>query len=728
MSQNRHWSLGWVYRMTTALGASARRCGRMAVAAIAAMATLLSLLGPAGATIQFNDLQLSGNLESQNLIRKPSASQFQFIQNRNVARIRLDWDLMQRGKFADKFDLPFLKESHFFLLYRGVYDGFYDIKPGGNQVGQTPIDDQIGGPISGNRIGSCRNKDGFIVYPCPGDPSQVQGLLPGAYSRMTGDSRSAAKFENALREIYIDATFSDIPLTMRIGRQQVIWGEADMFRLADIWNPLDVTWRFPAADTFDDYRVPLWLMKGIVDLGNVGPLTNTFLEIVYNPFDFQPGQKVAWLPRPGSIPYADPLRGGQVNWGTTSSHDSPDVLGNGYAAVSPIFMMNGTSYQKGDFNRSPADASEIGARFHAVLPGGAETSINYIYGRGKFVGTSPAFGVKIRQIYSDLQINQTRLAEHIGDPSFCTAKNGCMGRFAGLNVGRAWVDAEVVHPYVHVFGITGNYYENEYTSSVLRMETAYALGEPYATTEGSMDVNPSTAPVCFVLDPESPVKQCDPIKGKRDQYAPVGYVTRDVWAGMIGFDRPTWIRALNKKSTFFITNQFFWTNIPGHNVSNLKGIASSSQDPYFTPDDRFGDEWDQLKASGGMGQWETGPFAGQTERTQNGTWWRPNENSPVTEANGSPNDDVSAWELLNTTAISTGYKGGTVMPQFVQVFDPLNLWLSHAYQLQYSFSPSFSVTLQQRFFWSLHPPTRDPWMLGRFGRRDETGVKFTYQF
>lgn len=727
-----------------------RRHGGQAASWIVAAAMVLATLSPAGAILQFNNLQVSGNLETQNLLRTPDIDRFDFTQNRNVVRIRVDWDMMQDGRFAHKFDLPFLKEAHFFMLYRGVYDGFYDITPGGNQVGHSKIDDLVGGPVSGNKIGACIGPDGLYHYPCVGTERDASGneimnpnafparpydlisgngvrLLDGPYSRLTGADRRHAKFENDLREIYIDAVLADLPLTFRIGRQQVIWGEADMFRMTDIWNPLDISWRFPSADTFDDYRVPLWLIKGIYDLGSLGALSNVFVEVVYNPGDFRAGQKVAWLPYPNSLPYADPLRSGQVQWGTTSSADPNDPARNGFALVSPTFLLNGTSYSKGNFRRNPADASEVGARFHFVLPGGVESSVNYIYGRGKWVGTSPAFGLNLRQIYSDKQYNQTTLATNIGDPTICTPENGCTGRFAGLNVGRAWVEGEMMHPYVHVFGITGNYYEGEYTQAVLRTETAYAMGEPYPTTEGALDVHPNTAPICFVLDPESPVKKCDP-NFKRDQYSPVGYTTRDVWAGMIGFDRPTWFRPLNKKSTFFVTNQFFWTHIPGTGVSNLRGIAGLNRYPAFTPDDRFGDDWDKLKHNQGIGQWESGPFAGQTERTQNGTWWRPNASSPVAESNGAPDDSVRAWEFLNTTAITTGYRGGTVMPQFVQTFDPLNLWLSHAYQLQFSFSPSFAVTLQERLYFPLKSPMKDPWFLGRFGRRHETGVKFTYQF
>src|SRR4029453_12392618 len=91
------------------------------------------LAGPprhAGATLRFGDLQLSGNAQSQNLFRTPDASTWEYIQNRNTAHIRLDYDWLQGGKFITKYDIPFIEKSSMTLLWRGVYDGIYGFTPG----------------------------------------------------------------------------------------------------------------------------------------------------------------------------------------------------------------------------------------------------------------------------------------------------------------------------------------------------------------------------------------------------------------------------------------------------------------------------------------------------------------------------------------------------------------------------------------------------------------------
>ena len=54
----------------------------------------------------------------------------------------------------------------------------------------------------------------------------------------------------------------------------------------------------------------------IWDGGDVGPFTNSFAELVWNPGDFQPGNKVRFLPGPWGIPVPNPVRPGQVHLGS----------------------------------------------------------------------------------------------------------------------------------------------------------------------------------------------------------------------------------------------------------------------------------------------------------------------------------------------------------------------------------------------------------------------------
>jgi len=624
-------------------------------AAVPLLLLSIAVALPAGATMRYGAIEISGNVESQNLIRHSDVDKYQFVQNRNTFRLRVDWDWLQNGKLIDKISVPFIERSKLFILYRGVYDGFYDIGPTDRQHGQTRFDDLVGG-----RVTDISN-------------SQLDGI----------------KFENRLREAYIDLKVKDAPVSFRLGRQQVIWGEADQFRLMDIWNPLDVTWHFQqesgggvggGGGSWDNIRIPLWLAKGLWDIGDLGPLSNTFLEVVYNPFDFQPGAKVAFLPQPWSLPFPDPLRTGQIN-------NSNGLL------VTPQIDLQGTSLKKGDFSRNPQDASEVGTRFHAATPQGLEFSLNYLYGRGRGIGAASPFAVKIDSItFSDSPIVLADNPVGIYQPDI---NNPAVTQ----GVIPVNVKAEVVHPYMHIFGLTGNYFEGDYTASVFRFETAYAMGEPFQTVEEDKLV-----PVC-VFNPSTGKRTCP----KKTSSAflgtsPLGFTKRDVWAGMVGFDRQTWIRWLNPKTTWFLTGQFFWSYTTGGHVDDLRGTSGAGEFPYYGP----------------AGKWISGPNAGQVERQQ--------LSGPGVVGNA---DNVRRWEHLITFAATSFYRGGTIVPFVADAWDPVNDNNEVIWNLDYFYSNDIIITVDQKFFMSYGSKavSNDPWFAGgRFSRRDETGIKVTYQF
>jgi hypothetical protein len=619
--------------------------------------------------MRYGPLQISGNVDQLNLVRDSSPDKLQFVMNRNILRLRVDWDWFQKGRLIDRFDLPFIERSKVFLLYRGVYDSFYDIAPGGPQEGQTRYDDMVGGPISGNRPGMC------VGGPCPiGTAGSLPQLLPGSYSRLSDSDRSADKFNDQLREGYVDFKLKDAPLSFRIGRQQVIWGESDQFRVMDIINPLDLTWH-AEMESWDDIRIPLWLGKGLWNIGWLGPLSNTYLEVVYNPFDFQVSNTVDFLPRPWSVPFPDPLRLGQIS-------SSSGTL------TTSVFNMQGTSYRRGDFQKNPQDASEVGVRFHAVTPQGFNFSLDYLYGRGRGAGGANASAFKIEDISitnAAGQLSSISQAPVLGyyqpdpkNPGFIEP------------VHRVNVVGKLVYPYNHIFGMTGNYFDGDYTQSVLRFETLYETSTPYQTTDLSTLV---------------PVRAAGLPSQNLLTYgrSPLGFTKRDIWTGMAGFDRPTWIRFLNSKATWFLTGQFFWTYVTG-NVNNLCGNAPVGDFPYYGP----------------VGKWMSGPFAGLSERQQNA--------NPGVAGNG---DNIRRWEHLITFAASSFYRSGTVVPFIASAWDPVNDNELISWSVAYYYSNNFIITLEQNFFttYGSKAPSNDPEETGgRFDRRDETGIRLTYQF
>jgi hypothetical protein len=71
-------------------------------------------------------------------------------------------------------------------------------------------------------------------------------------------------FQQTFRELYLDLSFDF--MDVRLGRQQVIWGEAIGLRITDMVNPQD--FREFILDDFIDSRIPLWMAKVDVYAGD----------------------------------------------------------------------------------------------------------------------------------------------------------------------------------------------------------------------------------------------------------------------------------------------------------------------------------------------------------------------------------------------------------------------------------------------------------------------------
>lgn len=103
-----------------------------------------------------------------------------------------------------------------------------------------------------------------------------------------------------LWEAYVDVAPG--PLFLRVGRQNVSWGETDLFQMLDRINPLDNTYG-GAFEDLDDRRIPLWMARGSYNFGKVGPISSFTLEGFWNPGFVD--QKVAPM-SPYGTPYAFP--------------------------------------------------------------------------------------------------------------------------------------------------------------------------------------------------------------------------------------------------------------------------------------------------------------------------------------------------------------------------------------------------------------------------------------
>lgn len=100
---------------------------------------------------------------------------------------------------------------------------------------------------------------------------------PALYrKRLNSSVREELRFKGRLFEVYGDLRLFK-RLYLRIGKQNISWGETDVFRLLDQINPLDQTFGgFLTA--LDERRVPSFMLKALLDLGRIGPFYSLALE------------------------------------------------------------------------------------------------------------------------------------------------------------------------------------------------------------------------------------------------------------------------------------------------------------------------------------------------------------------------------------------------------------------------------------------------------------------
>ncbi len=262
--------------------------------------------------------------------------------------------------------------------------------------------------------------------------------LPGRQAGpKSGDSRNSYRdqfnyhADDILKELYVDYHTRDLEL--RLGKQMIVWGEIDGFRLLDLVNPFDL--REFILDDYEDSRIPQWSIDAKWRFCPDKP--NKSLEFVFIP-DFQDNR----LMKEGSQWEVDELK---VFHGGVNAFNWFDGL------LGPLY---GFELQ----HNKPAktfENSNFGIRYKDILQtkaGALAYTLSYYYAMDynftPFVrGWSPVFG-----------LGSTNSKSPAGFPGFLNAPTR--------------VDLE--HTRLHIFGATFNYTLGYWQ---LRGELAYTLNK-----------------------------------------------------------------------------------------------------------------------------------------------------------------------------------------------------------------------------------------------------------
>jgi hypothetical protein len=218
---------------------------------------------PAACAAYFLDaddtFQILGRAYSQSAFRTEATSGFTFpktpaghmVQQRNLLEVevahRLDRWLDNRPAW--------LSDVSYRLLYRGVYEGVWDYGP-------REYSEQV-----------------EVNPPSPFDPNEPADERTVHRGRI---NRQILGHQDEIWNAYSQASAG--PLFLRIGRQNLSWGETDGFRLLDMINPLDNRFGLPLVEDLDDRRIPLWMARGTLALPwRTADVTNLTLDSYFAP-------------------------------------------------------------------------------------------------------------------------------------------------------------------------------------------------------------------------------------------------------------------------------------------------------------------------------------------------------------------------------------------------------------------------------------------------------------
>ena len=201
----------------------------------------------AEATIRVGDSEIQVVYEMQHAFQFDGSpgDNFEWVQWRNEMRVEYEYqDLVtpEGGLFDKNITIPGVRRADFSFMYRGRFDPVYIVR--------DKYDDMY----------PHRIKNQFKAFTFP---------------------------ENGFREMNLDVDFGDVMghrLSMKLGKQQIVWGESDLFRSIDIANPLRLDQNQAVGEAFEDFRTPIWAIKFLYDIGNVGSLlSNAGIELFYTP-------------------------------------------------------------------------------------------------------------------------------------------------------------------------------------------------------------------------------------------------------------------------------------------------------------------------------------------------------------------------------------------------------------------------------------------------------------
>lgn len=356
---------------------------------------------------------------------------------------------------------------------------------------------------------------GVPVRPCGTDPRGCTDF--GGYGDKKLSELELPEFNNRLdfiRELYVKKMFTLADGTgffTKIGKQQVVWGRTDLFRVLDVINPMDYS-RNNIFDEMQDIRIPMWIAQAEWRLGASELMQERNLQLVWNFDKFRPSN-LGQGGTPNSI-----LDAGNMFRGFKNFWDNGGTVAN-FAHLAPPGV---SAWAATDFGPHQAgirnvnlpewslENTQLGVKYEAVIKNGLNFSLNALTYRSQL----PSL-----RAFNAGPVNP-----------FTGGVGNVVPPAAGVPVGYL-IAFDMYYPRVNLVGGSMDFHLED-AGAAIRLEAALTHGEEFPN---------STRPEL--------------------------YSKNKVFRSVIGIDRPTFIPFISTSRATLISAQLFYQHIFDHELS-----------------------------------------------------------------------------------------------------------------------------------------------------------------
>ena len=232
--------------------------------------------------------------------------------------------------------------------------------------------------------------NGGVAFAVPVRPCNVdrRGCTDfGGYGDKSTSDLEFPEFNSRLdfiREAYVKNSI-DVgggqEIFLKLGKQQVVWGRTDLFRVLDVINPVDYS-RNNIYDELQDIRIPMWIAQAEWRMGASDSMQDRNLQLIWNVDQFRANN----LGQCGSPNVA--LDAGCFFRGMKTLWDYGGTVSN-FANVAPDTYL-ATNFGPGQIGLANVNLpkwslanTQIGAKFEGVTMGGLSFSLNALHYRSQ---------------------------------------------------------------------------------------------------------------------------------------------------------------------------------------------------------------------------------------------------------------------------------------------------------------------------------------------------------